>query len=78
LWPGSRSLADDPTFFNAPDGRINAAAELEATLKAFFSELEETDKQQNPQCSFVARYHWLDEHLKFDPARLSTGMQTIQ
>ena len=70
LWPGSRSLADDPAFFNAPDGKTNAAAELDATLRAFFSTLEETDKQQNPQCRFIARYHWLDEHLHFDPAQL--------
>lgn len=70
FWPGSRSLADDPSFFNAPDGKTNAASELEATLKAFFSTLEETDKQQNPQCRFVARYHWLDQQLGFDPTRM--------
>jgi Domain of unknown function (DUF4105) len=70
FWPGSRSLADDPSFFNAADGKTNAASELEATLQAFFSTLEETDKQQNPQCRFVARYHWLDQQLKFDPSRM--------
>ena len=70
LWPGSRSLADDPSFFNAPDGKSNAASELEATLAAFFSEFEETDKLQNPQCRFVARFDWLNQQLKFDPARL--------
>lgn len=70
FWPGSRSLADDPAFFNAPDGRLNAEAELEATLRAFFSGIEETDKQQNPQCRFVARYHWLDQQLGFDAQRL--------
>lgn len=70
LWPGSRSLADDPTFFNAPEGKFNAQVELEATLKAFFSALEETDKQQNPQCRFVARYHWLDQQLQFDSSRM--------
>jgi hypothetical protein len=70
FWPGSRSLADDPSFFNAANGKTNAASELEATLKAFFSTLEETDKQQNPQCRFVARYHWLDRQLKFDRSRM--------
>lgn len=70
LWPGSRSLADDPAFFNAPDGKTNAAAELEATLKAFFSTIGETDKLQNPQCRFIARYHWLDQQLHFDPAQM--------
>jgi hypothetical protein len=69
-WFGSRSLADDPGFFNAPDGRADAAAELEATLAAFFSTAEETDKTQNPQCRFIARYQWLKQELQFDPARL--------
>lgn len=70
FWPGSRSLADDSAFFNAPNGKTDAEAELEGTLKAFFSDIEETDKQQNPQCRFVARYHWLDQQLKFDPAKM--------
>ncbi|MGA9031179.1 MAG: DUF4105 domain-containing protein [Sulfuricaulis sp.] len=69
-WTGMRSLADDPAFFNAPDGKTDAAAELEATLAVFFSTAEETDKVQNPQCRFIARYHWLKEQLHFDPARL--------
>ncbi|GAB4511664.1 MAG: DUF4105 domain-containing protein [Sulfuricaulis sp.] len=69
-WSGSRSLADDPEFFNAPDGKTDAAAELEATLAAFFSTAEETDKTQNPQCRFIARYQWLKQELRFDPARL--------
>ncbi|MFA6903817.1 MAG: DUF4105 domain-containing protein [Gallionellaceae bacterium] len=70
LWPGARSLADDPSFFNAADGMDNPAAELEATLKVFFSDMEETDKQQNPQCRFIARYHWLHERLQFDPVQM--------
>src|SRR3989344_9103985 len=69
-WPGVRSLADDPAFFNAPDGKTDATAELEATLAVFFSTAEETDKAQNPQCRFIARYHWLKKELHFDPARL--------
>lgn len=70
FWPGTRSLADEPTFFNAADGKNNAASELDATLQAFFSNLAETDKQQNPQCRFAARYHWLEQQLKFDATRL--------
>jgi hypothetical protein len=69
-WTGMRSLADDPDFFNAPDGKTDAEAELEATLASFFSTAEETDKVQNPQCRFIARYHWLKEELHFDPVRL--------
>ena len=69
-WFGSRSLADDPAFFISPDGKTDAAAELEATLAAFFSAAEETDKTQNPQCRFIARYQWLKRELQFDPMRL--------
>ena len=68
--PGSRSLADDPGFFNAPNGKTNAEAELEATLSAFFSDVQETDTVQNPQCRFIARYHWLKGELHFDLVRL--------
>lgn len=61
-----RSLADDPAFFNAPDGKTNPQAELDATLGVFFSDVVETDKQQNPQCRFVARFRWLELQLGFD------------
>jgi hypothetical protein len=67
---GVRSETDDPAFFNAPQGKTDPDAELDATLRAFFSNLEETDRQQNPQCLFVARYRWLKERLGFDPVRL--------
>jgi hypothetical protein len=70
LLPGVHSLVDSPGFFNAPDGKNEPRAELEATLAAFFSEIEETDEQQNPQCAFIARYAWLDERLDFDHTRL--------
>jgi len=61
---------DSPAFFNAPRGKTDPQAELDATLESFFSDLEESDKQQNPQCRFIARRTWLDEQLRFDPARL--------
>lgn len=67
---GRRSLADDPRFFNAPNGKTDPVAELDATLRAFFSTRVETDSEQNPQCAFIARYHWLKHELAFDPARL--------
>lgn len=67
FWPGSRSLADDPAFFNTVDGKTNAASELEATLAAFFSTMAESNTQQNPQCRFVARYFWLNNQLHFNP-----------
>jgi hypothetical protein len=69
--PGVHGLADARRFYLAPDGKTNPQSELEATLAAFFSDIEETDKQQNPQCAFIARYHWLDSQLRFDPARMT-------
>jgi hypothetical protein len=69
--PGVHGLADARRFYLAPNGKTDPQAELEATLSAFFSEVQETDKEQNPQCAFIARYHWLDSQLHFDPARLT-------
>jgi uncharacterized protein DUF4105 len=68
--PGVHSLADARRFFLAPDGKTDPQSELEATLAAFFSDIVETDKEQNPQCAFIARYSWLDRQLRFDSARL--------
>ena len=68
--PGVHSLADARRFFLAPDGKTDPQSELEATLAAFFSDIVETDKEQNPQCAFIARYSWLDQQLRFDSARL--------
>lgn len=70
LRPGGRSLADGDAFFNAPDGKTNPESELNATLAAFFSDRTETNEQQNPQCSFIARYHWLNQQLEFDSSLL--------
>lgn len=65
-----RALPDSANFFLAPRGKTDAAAELEATLTAFFSDEIETDKTQNPQCRFRARFAWLDARLGFDGSRL--------
>lgn len=70
LSSGVHGLVDSPQFYNAPDGKINPQAELETTLASFYSEIEESNDQQNPQCVFVARYAWLDEQLGFDSQRL--------
>ncbi len=67
---GVESLNDDAAFFNAPRGRRDPDAELEATLAAFFVPGVEDEKQQPAQCRFIARYVWLKEKLGFDPARL--------
>ena len=70
ILPGVESQADDAKFFLAADGKTNPQGELEATLAAFFSDTEETPTQQNPQCRFIARYHWLKQEIGFDPKRM--------
>jgi hypothetical protein len=66
-----RSLADDPGFFNAPEGRHDPQAELAATLAAFFDPRRDRVLDQAAQCRFAARYAWLHERLKFDDALLA-------
>ncbi|MGZ8441088.1 MAG: Lnb N-terminal periplasmic domain-containing protein [Candidatus Deferrimicrobiaceae bacterium] len=63
---GRRSLIDDPKFFLAPDGNRDPGAELSATLDAMF------DNSLSPpvRCRFPARFEWLAETLRIDPARL--------
>lgn len=63
-------MQDDPGFFLAPDGKTAPQAELAATLAAFFSDELVGRSRQPAQCAFIARYHWLDEELHFDGARL--------
>ena len=70
IGPGVHGLLDNRSFYNSPEGKTRPQAELEATLAAFFSDLEETAEQQNPQCAFIARRAWLDQELKFDRRRL--------
>lgn len=64
------SLVDSRPFFNAAEGKYDVRAELEATLRGFFSETADSVEQQHPQCRFPARYGWLAAELGFDPARL--------
>jgi hypothetical protein len=68
--PGVHGLVDSPQFYNAPNGKNNPQAELEATLANFYSDIEESNEQQNHQCLFIARYTWLNQQLAFDPQRL--------
>jgi len=68
--PGVHGLVDSREFYNAPDGKNDPQAELDGTLRAFFSEAEETDEVQHPQCRFPARYAWLAAELGFDQGRM--------
>jgi hypothetical protein len=70
LGRGVTSLADTPEFFLAPEGRTDPAAELDATLAAFFEPPATDDAIEHPQCRYPARFAWLDAQLGFDPARL--------
>ena len=61
---GWESLADQPDFFLAPNGKRDPVAELAATLAAF--QAPETARARlglHPQCAFPARLAWLREAL---------------
>ncbi|MHB1951186.1 MAG: Lnb N-terminal periplasmic domain-containing protein [Acidiferrobacteraceae bacterium] len=68
---GYASESDDTRFFAAPDGEHHPGAELNATLAAFFKTKPGPGHRQSAQCRFIARYHWLDRKLHFDPRRLA-------
>lgn len=56
------SEVDDPAFFLALDGKTNAAAELNATLKALYGESRLDDNATG--CRFPARRYWLKKQLQ--------------
>ncbi len=62
------STVNTPLFFLSKTGKTNPAAELEATLKAFF--IQAADADESAQCRFVARYAWLKTRLQIDESRL--------
>lgn len=67
-----RSRITDDRFFLAPDGKVNPAAELEATLAGFFA--PQYVDGEHPQCRFPARLAWLAKELGIDPARLPAAV----
>jgi hypothetical protein len=68
---GVRSNATGVGFFFSPDGATDPAAELNATLTAFFAPATPPGEEDtHPQCRFPARYRWLNESLDFDPEQL--------
>ncbi|MDP3295852.1 MAG: DUF4105 domain-containing protein [Nevskia sp.] len=70
LFGKPRSTVKSDWFFVAADGATDPAAELRATLVAFFDPAIRPPRDEPAQCLFGARYAWLDARLKFDPARL--------
>ncbi len=63
LFGGIESQVDGEEYFLAPNGKINSKAELEATIKGFFSSVEK-NKLGPVACRFPARYLWLQKELK--------------
>jgi hypothetical protein len=61
-WIFNRSLIDSPSFFLSPVGKTDKKAELEATVRAIFSE-DTSLGDSHPQCLFPARTAWLSEKL---------------
>ncbi|OGA82827.1 MAG: hypothetical protein A2711_10135 [Burkholderiales bacterium RIFCSPHIGHO2_01_FULL_63_240] len=62
-----RSLADDPGFFLAPQGRTDPQAELDATIAAFFDPTPRHALDQAAACRFIARERWLRQELGAAP-----------
>ncbi len=59
--PGQTSEIDDPSFFLSPDGKTNAAAELNATIEALYNETRSDDNATG--CLYPARRYWLEKTL---------------
>lgn len=64
-------LVDSDAFYNATPGKTDPAAELDATLEAFFAPLPAEGADAHAQCRQPARFRWLKAELQFDPARLA-------
>jgi hypothetical protein len=67
---GSQELGRCRNFFNAPSGKTDPEAELEATLASFFV-IEDEQGDEHAQCRLIARYAWFKEVLDFDANRLT-------
>ncbi len=64
------SQVDGPNFFLSARGKHQPAAELRATLAAFFSTEAVPPGRHSAQCQFPARFHWLKQQLDFDAQQL--------
>ncbi len=64
-WKGEN---DSSLFFLSPKGKVDPAAEMEATLKGFFA--DPGDPNKHAICRFPARYQWLRSQLDFDMSRI--------
>ncbi len=62
------SSVDDDSFFLSEKGKRDPRLELQATLTALFRGFEDDNRQ--PQCRFVARFHWLSKQLNIKQSNL--------
>jgi Domain of unknown function (DUF4105) len=70
-WAGHYdSEIDAPGFFLSTIGKTDPKAELDATLRAFFSAELVGRTPQPARCAFIARYEWLKSALSIDENRL--------
>jgi hypothetical protein len=67
---GWKSEADGEPFFLAKEGKTDPAAELQATLAAFFDATPKKEELDDAQCRFPARFAYLGAKLGVDLARL--------
>jgi hypothetical protein len=70
LTGGYESEVDEAGFFLSPEGKSNPQAELQATIRQFFSTALVGRSRQPARCAFIARYRWLKKNLDIDEARL--------
>src|SRR5438067_3498659 len=78
LLGGWESEADGPALFLSPRGKVDPAAEMEATVAGFFAPGEAAPEGatladpslEHPMCRFPARFAWLVAAIPIDLARL--------
>ncbi|EQA37510.1 PF13387 domain protein [Leptospira inadai serovar Lyme str. 10] len=70
LWGGVESESDSVLYFLSPEGRVNPAEEMRATIRAFFAPEPVEEGAMHPQCIYPERYFWLKQKLSFNGALL--------
>ena len=65
---GYKSLIDGEDFFLAPNGKKDPKAELEATIRSFFS--EKAEDKEHPTYAYSSRYKWLCQKLEIDKSQI--------
>ncbi len=71
---GYKSLIDDPAFFLSQKGKTDPVAELDATIRAFYSPVK--NNTSHPLLKFPARFKFLDYRLSFDRSKLPIDGET--